>query len=41
MIALNILYAKNKKIFSACVSKHNSNCKKNQVILLMIPNRAG
>ena len=33
-IALDVLYA--KKIYPAYVSKHNSNCKK-QVILLMIP----
>ena len=27
-IALNLLYAKTEKIYSAYVSKHNSNCKK-------------
>ena len=32
--ALDVLY--DKKIYPAYVSKHNSNCKK-QVILLMIP----
>ena len=37
-IALNVLYAKKEKIYPAYVSKHNSNCEK-QVILLMIPNR--
>ena len=36
-IALNVLYAKKEKIYPAYVSKHNSNLKK-QVILLMIPN---
>ena len=36
-IALNVLYAKKEKIYTACVSKHNSNLEK-QVILLMIPN---
>ena len=34
-IAFNVLYA--KKIYRAYVSKHNSNCEK-QVILLMISN---
>ena len=36
-IALNVLYAKKEKIYPAYVSKHNSNCEK-QVVLLMIPN---
>ena len=36
-IALNILYAKQEKIYPAYVSKHNSNREK-QVILLMILN---
>ena len=36
-IALNVLYAKKEKIYPADVSKHNSNCAK-QVILLMSPN---
>ena len=36
-IALNVLYAKKEKIHPAYVSKRNSNCEK-QVILLMIPN---
>ena len=36
-MAPNVLYAKKEKIDSAYVSKHNSNCKK-QVVLLMIPN---
>ena len=36
-IALNVLYAKKEKIYSAYVSKHNSNREK-QVILLMISN---
>ena len=35
-IPLNILYIKGKEICSACISKINSNCEK-QVILLMIP----
>ena len=39
-IALNVLYAKKEKIYPAYVSKHNSNCEK-QVILLMIPNGEG
>ena len=39
-IALNVLYAKKEKIYLAFVSKHNSNCEK-QVILLMIPNGEG
>ena len=37
-IALNVLYAKKEKIYPACVSKHNSNCEK-QFILLMTSNR--
>ena len=37
-IAFNILYAKKEKIYPAYLSKHNSNCEK-QVVLLMIPNR--
>ena len=36
-IALNVLYAKKEKIYQAYVSKHNSNCQK-QVIILMISN---
>ena len=36
-IALNVLYAKKEKIYPAYVSKNNSNCEK-QVILLMISN---
>ena len=36
-IALNVLYAKKEKLYPAYVSKNNSNCEK-QVILLMIPN---
>ena len=39
-IALNVLYAKKENIYPAYVWKHNSNCKK-QVILLMIPNGEG
>ena len=35
-ISLNVLYAKKKKIYPACVSKHNRNREK-QVIFLMIP----
>ena len=35
--ALNVLYAKKEKIYPAHVSKHNSNRKK-QVILLMLLN---
>ena len=31
---------KKKKLYPAYVSKHNSNCEK-QVILLIIPNREG
>ena len=34
------MHAKKEKIYPAYVSKHNSNCKK-QVILLMIPNGEG
>ena len=37
-IALNVLYARKGKIYSSYVSKHNSNRKK-QVIILMISNR--
>ena len=37
-IALNVLYAKNEKIYPAYVSKNNPNLEK-KVILLMIPNR--
>ena len=36
-IALNILYIKEKEIFPAYISKINSNCEK-QIILLMIRN---
>ena len=36
--ALNILYAKNEKIYPAYISKYNSNSEK-QVTLLMISNR--
>ena len=36
-VALNVLYIKEKEICPAYVSKINSNCKK-QIILLMIPN---
>ena len=36
-IALNVLYAKKEKIYPVYVSKYNSNCEK-QVILLMITN---
>ena len=39
-IALNVLYAKKGKIYSAYVSKHNSNREK-QVILFMISNGEG
>ena len=39
-IALSALYVKKGKIYPAYVSKHNSNCQK-QVILLMIANREG
>ena len=36
-IALNVFYVKNKKIYHAKASKHNSNEEK-QVILLMVSN---
>ena len=36
-IALNISYAKRERIYPVQVSKHDSNCEK-QVILLMTPN---
>ena len=36
-IAFNVLYAKREKIYPAYISKHNSNCEK-QVILLIISN---
>ena len=39
-IGFNVLYGKKEKIYPAFVSKHNSNCEK-QVILLMISNRQG
>ena len=39
-ISINVLYAKNKKIYSAYVSKHNSKHEK-QVILFMILKREG
>ena len=39
-IALNVLRSKKEKIYRAYVSKHNSNCEK-QVILLMILNGKG
>ena len=35
--SINILYTKEKEIFPASISKINSNCEK-QIILLMIPN---
>ena len=38
MVALNVLYLKNEKIYASYVSKHNWNRKK-QVIILMILNR--
>ena len=38
IVALNILYIKEKEICPAYLSKINSNCKK-QIILLMIPNK--
>ena len=37
MIALNVLYAKNGKIYPAYFLKHNSE-RKEQVILLLFPN---
>ena len=37
-ISLNILYIKEKEICPAYISKINSNCEK-QIILLMIPNK--
>ena len=39
-IALNVLYAKKEKTYPVYVSKHNSNCVK-QVIILMVPNGEG
>ena len=39
-IACNVLYAKKEKIYPAYVSKHNSDCEK-QVILLVTPNEEG
>ena len=39
-IALNILYAKNDKIYPASISKHNPNHEK-QIILSMTSNREG
>ena len=39
-IALNVLYANKENMYSAYVSKHNSNCEKT-VMILMIPNREG
>ena len=39
-IALNFLYVKKEKLYPAYVSKHNSKCEK-QVIILMIPNWEG
>ena len=36
-IVLNVLYSKKEKIYHTYISKHNSNCEK-QVIFLMIPN---
>ena len=38
IINFNVLYAEIKEIYSAYVSKHNSNCEA-QVILLIIPNK--
>ena len=39
-MAPNVLYAKKENMYPAYVFKHNSNCKK-QVVLLMIPNVEG
>ena len=39
-IAFNVLYAEKEKIYSAYISKNNSNCEK-QVIILMITNGEG
>ena len=39
-IALNVFCAKNEKIYSTYISKHNSNREK-QVIFLMFPNGEG
>ena len=39
-IALNVLSSKKQKMYPAYVSRNNSN-RKNQVILLMIPNGKG
>ena len=36
-IALIVFYAKKEKLYTAYISKHNSNCEK-QVIISMIPN---
>ena len=40
-IVLNVSYAKNEKIYPAYVWKHNSNCERKQVNLLMNPNGKG
>ena len=37
VIALNIFYTKEKEVCPACISRINSNCEK-EIILLMIPN---
>ena len=39
-IALKVLYAKKEKRYPAYVSKHNSNCEK-ELILIIISNREG
>ena len=39
-IAFNVLYAKKEKLYPDHVSKHNSNCEK-QVVLLMMSNGEG
>ena len=41
VIAIDVWYTKNKKIYYFYASKHNSNGKKKQVNLLVIPNKEG
>ena len=41
IIVLNVLYAKHEKIYPSYVSKQNSNCYKQVIPLIMIPNGEG
>ena len=38
---LNVFYAKKEKIYPAYVSKHNSNCEKHVVLLMILNGEKG